>query len=295
MKRGIKICLALAGTLFVLGLTLNLVGAAMGGRRESNQYFEERLENFSWDKTWGPILVNSDGVYIGGKNGIHVDSGGVDIGGANGIHVGHSSGDSHSGRKQLVQSGALTGVTGLDVDIDCGDVWLQEGEELSVCLEWNLDNYTMSYQVEDGVLKVEDETWGSGHLGTLNIDCSAIITVPAGTDLREVKLSTNMGDVEVDAAITAREATLSTDMGDVTCCGLQADQLDAESDMGDVAISLPKGRENYTWELETDLGELTVDGEIRNSGMGKLTDRGGSGKNTVEASSSMGNVEISFS
>ena len=89
MKRGIKICLALAGTLFALGLTLNLVGTAMGGRRESNRYFEDRWEEISYDREWGPILVGSDGIHIGGENGIHVDSGGVSIGGDSGIHVGH--------------------------------------------------------------------------------------------------------------------------------------------------------------------------------------------------------------
>lgn len=295
MKKGIKLCLGLAGILFVLGLTLYLAGAAMGGRRESSQYFEDRWEDFSWDEVWGPIQVNSGGVHIGGENGIHVDSSGVDIGGANGIHVGNSDGSLYSGKKQLVQSGALTGIADLDVDIDCGDIWIQEGEEFSVSLGWNLEHYTMTYRVENGVLKVEDESWESGHLGSLNIDCSAIITIPAGTDLREIKLSTNMGDVGVDAAITAREAKLSTDMGDVTCFGLQADELDAESDFGDVILNLPKEREDYTWEIETELGELSVDGERRNGGMGTISDWGGSGRNSVEASTSLGNVEIYFS
>lgn len=295
MKKGIKLCLALAGSLFALGLVLTLTGTALGGRMESQQYCWERWKDFSWDNRWGSVQVNSDGVHIGGENGIHVDSAGVSIGGEHGLHVGHHDEGEYSGRKQLMESGALTGITAVEVDIDCGDIWVQEGETLSVSLDWNLNNYTMTYQVENGVLKVEDETWGSGHLGTLNIDCSAVITIPAGTDLREVKLSTDMGDVDVDAAITAREATLSTNMGDVTCLGLQADQLDAESDMGDVTLCLPKSREDYSWELKTDLGELTVDGEVQSSGVGKLTDRGGSGKNRVEASSSMGNVEISFS
>ena len=39
MKKAVKICLAMAGTLFVLGLILNLAGTAMGGREESIRYY----------------------------------------------------------------------------------------------------------------------------------------------------------------------------------------------------------------------------------------------------------------
>lgn len=296
MKRGIKICLALAGTLFVLGLTLNLVGAAMGGRRESNRYFQERWDEISHDGDWGPILVGSDGVHIGGANGIHVDSDGVNIGGEHGIHVGHNGVGSYSGEKQLVESGELTGITAVDVDMDCGDVYLREGTEISVSLEWNLEHYTMTYRVENGVLKVEDESWEGVKLGdNFNMDCKATLTIPAGTALDELDLSTEFGDIEVDAAITAKEADLSTSMGDISCRSLQAKELDAKSDMGDVILHLPGGREEYNWDLETNMGTLTVDGQTQSSGMGDIAALGGYGPNYVTAEAAMGDIQVHFS
>lgn len=295
MKKGIKICLVLAGSLLALGLALNLAGAAMGGRRESNQYFEARWEEISHDTGWDSLLVGSDGVHIGGTNGIHVDSAGVNIGGEHGIHVGHHGGSSYSGEKQLVESGELTGITAIEVDVDCGDIWLQEGDTCGVSLDWNLSNYTMSYQVENGVLKVGDESWEGIKWGdNFNIESKVILTVPAGTAVDTLDLSTEFGDIEVDAAITARSAELSTSMGDINCRSLRAGELDAESDMGDVILHLPGGQEEYNWDLETNMGALTVDGQKQSSGMGEISALGGYGPNNVKAQADMGDIQVHF-
>lgn len=295
MRRGIKICLSLAGALFALGLVLHLAGTVMGGRRESNQYFQERWDEISHNGVWGSMLVGSDGVQIGGTNGIHVDSDGVHIGGEHGIHVGHGGGSSYSGEKQVLESGELTGITAVEVDVDCGDVRVREGETWGVSLSWDLSNYAMTYQVQNGVLRVEDESWDGIKWGdNFNMECKAILTVPAGAALDGLDLSTDFGDIEVDAAITATEADLSTSMGDINCRRLQAGELDAESDMGDVTLQLPKTREAYTWKMETAMGELTEDGEKCSGGLGEVAYRSGSGPNLVEAKTDMGDVALLF-
>lgn len=295
MKRAIKICLTLAGALFALGLVLHLAGSAMGGRRESVQYYEDHWENI-FQSGWGHISVNSDGVHVGGENGIHVDSDGVSIGGDHGIHVGHHDGNGYSGKKQLLESGELTGITSIEVDVDCADIWIQEGESTSVSLDWNLSNYTMSYEVKDGVLKVEDESWGSSKaFSDIVISCKVLVTVPSGTVLDRLDLYTDMGDIAVDAAVSAKKVNLSVDMGDISCLGLQAKELEAESALGDIMLHLPGGREDYTWELETSMGELLLDGEEQSGGLGTITNYGGSGKSKVEVTAALGNVEVYFS
>lgn len=301
MKRWIKWCLGTAGVLAVLGLVLHSIGFFLGGREESRRYFEQHWEeNWAdldrWSGTLGQVHVSSDGVHIGGTNGIHVDSDGVNIGGEHGIHVGHHGGGSYSGEKQLVESGELTGITAIEVDVDCGDIWLQEGDACGVSLDWNMSNYAMSYQVENGVLKVEDESWEGTKWGdNFNIESKVILTVPAGTALDALDLSTEFGDIEVDAAITARSAELSTSMGDINCRSLQAGELDAESDMGDVNLHLPGSQEEYNWDLETNMGALTVDGQKQSSGMGEISALGGYGPNNVKAQADMGDIQVHFS
>lgn len=293
MKTITKLCLTVAGVLFVVGLALNQMGDFLGGRAESVQYYEDCWNTFPWTDGWGPIRVSSSGVHLGGENGIHVDSSGVSVGGEKGIRVGHFS--APEGEKTVRESGALTGITAIEADVDCADIRVQEGEAVSVSLSWNLSRYEMHYQVEDGLLKVEDESWGKGGGENLNIDCKVILTVPQGTHLDRLDLSTDMGDIQVDAGLTAEKAELSTDMGDVTSRGLSADEVSAESDLGEVVLHMPGSREDYTWDVGTSMGEILVDGAKRNGGLGDIVDRGGSGEKSIEAYTSLGNIELHFS
>lgn len=289
MKKGIKICLSLAGVLFALGVVLFLTGSALGGRRESTQYFEERWGDLSRNRAWGPILVNSNGVHIGGENGIHVDSEGVDIGGANGIHVGHNSGNPNSEKKQLVQSGELTGITSVEAELSWGDLWIQEGEDFALSLEWNQSGYAMSYQVENGVLRVKDED-GRHKIGdNFTIACKMILTVPAGTELDTLDLSTDMGDIQIDAALTAGEADLSTDLGDVNCRGLLAREMEVQSDLGDVSVTVPSDCEGLSYSLSADLGEVLLNGQTQTNPTHVTAEKE---NYFLEASSSLGNVSL---
>ena len=288
MKRAAKFSLSLAGMLLAVGIICMVSGAVMGGRGETDRYFESHMKDPAWSGLW------HDGIHIGGEDGIHLDSTGVDIGGEHGIHWKHRGGEPVPGTNSTSQNGALKNITAIDVDVDCADVEIREGEDCSVALDWNLNNYSMSWTVEDNELKVTSESWPNVLPNSFDMGCKVAITLPAGTVLEELDLSTNLGDIDVDASFTARTAELSTDLGDVTCRGLQAGELDAESDLGDVELHMPNGREDYSWELETSMGELYLDGEKRSGGLGDIAEHGGSGRNLLEASSSLGNVQVYF-
>lgn len=292
MKKGTKWILGTAGILVAAGLLFLGVGFVMGGGRESRHYYEQRWEELRQDGVRGAVEAGPDGVSIGGENGIRVDSGGVSIGGEHGIHVGHH-GSEYGENKQALESGALTGIREIDVEVDCGDIWLETGEECSVSLDWNLSDYTMSYRVEDGVLKVEDESWGSGKLANgFSVACRVILTVPDNMSLDRLYLSTDMGDISADAAISVNRAELSTDLGDVTCRGLRALELEAESDLGDVAVELPEDCTDPGYSLSTDLGEVYVNGRTEK---GSTAVTKGKGSYFVEAQTSLGNVTLEYS
>lgn len=293
MKGAAKWFLATAGTLLVVGLLLRGVGFALGGRTESRCYFEDIWEDHDWGEgsSWGAIRIAPGEIHIGGENGIHVDGESVDIGGDRGIHVGHRSGNGHSGQELLVESGVLTGVTSIEADLDCGDIRVREGESLTLSLSWNLNNYTMRYQVENGVLKVEDESWGNAKNNQMNIKCEALLTIPAGTALDVLELSTGWGDIEVDAAVTTREADLSTELGDVVCRKLQAIELGVESELGDVTVAVPAECKGLSYSLSTDLGEVRLNGKTqKNPTVVVLSDNG----YYVEAETDLGDVDLEY-
>lgn len=256
MKRFTKWCLILAGLLLSVGIALHAAGAVMGGWAESGSYFAGRWENFT-DRLGnvGSLL----------------------------------------GETQTKESGAIAdAITAIDVDVDCGDIMLRQGESFSVTMEWNLRGFTLDYEIKDGVLKVESDSRSHFLNGISGLKNEVTVTVPAGSALNSLELSTNLGNIEVDAAITVTKADLSTDLGDVECEGVWAAELTAETDLGDVDIRLPGSKGDYLWKLETSLGTLKVDGERQSGDTVSAALRGGKGSNRVNASSSLGDVSLNF-
>lgn len=263
MKRLIKWSLILAGLLLTVGVGLHTAGAVMGGGAESSRYFARHWEDFT--DHWGGIAS----------------------------HWGHM--DGILGETERRDSGALTDpVTAIDVDVDCGDITLREGKCFSVSVAWNFRGFTLDYELEDGVLKVESESRSSFLNGISGLENEVTITVPAGSALDSLELSTNLGDIDVDAACTANETNLSTNLGNVKCVGVWAAELTAESDLGDVDIRLPGSKGDYLWKLSTDLGKLSVDGERQSGSTVGAAIRGGTGKCRVEANSDLGDVSVRF-
>lgn len=259
MKRFAKWCLIVAGVLLALGVGLHAAGAAMGGRAESGAYFAQRWDDVSgrWYRPIGGLL----------------------------------------GTPQTKDSGPITdAISAIDVDVDCGDVILQQGDCFSVSMEWNLRGFTLDYAVENGVLKVESDSKSGFLNGVSGWSNQVTITVPEWTVMKKVELSTNLGDVSMAAAnFYVYEADLSTDLGDVSWSDTQClRELDAETSLGDVDVCLPGSQGDYRWQLETSLGELSVNGETQNGDAPGAELHGGTGECRINASSSLGDVNMSF-
>lgn len=263
MRSATKVLLGTALSLLVVGGTLNAVGAAMGGREESRSAGE---------------------LYIGGERGIHLSSGKMSIGG-----WGEKDGFSDDGTAVI-----LSPFTDLEVNVDLADISVVEGENYAVDLTWGSDYFKLSYQLKDGKLRI----WNEAYDGDLDRDVEGacvIVTLPDGAELGEVDISTDLGSVTWEAAAGARKAELSTDLGSIVCSGLLARELEASSDLGSVDVSLPGPREDFRWELEGSMGQLSLDGETQSGGMGELLVTGGTGEYMVKASADLGSVDVSFS
>lgn len=263
MKAGTKALLGVSLSLLIVGGALNAAGAAMGGREES--------------------LVRGE-LQIGGEKGIRLSPGKVSIG--------------DWGRNELSSDNGtvttLSPFTDLEVDVDLADISVVEGEDYALDLTWESDYFKLSYQLKDGKLKVWNEE-RDGHPDRDVEGACVIVTLPAGAELGEVDISTDLGSVTWEATASARKAELSTDLGSVSCSGLLAGELEGSSDLGSVELLLPGPRKDFRWELEANMGQLSLDGETQSSGMGELLVSGGTGEHIVKASSDLGSVDVSFS
>ena len=136
-----------------------------------------------------------------------------------------------------------------------------------------------------GAVKIEVDT------GDITFDGSAA-GVDAETDVGNVKLLLP-GPAENWAA------QLQTDVGSVTVDGLDQGRqyqsrggqypLDAETDVGNVRLTLPGPAESWAAELQTDVGSVTVDGLDQGR---QYQSRGG--QYPLDAETDTGDVEVEF-
>jgi len=313
MKKPDKRFLMFLAIFFCVGLGLNLVGKAMGGERQIKEIVYSSVDRVIGTGDFGQVYVGSEGIHIGGKNGVHVSQAGIMIGGEHGVIIGPGGvfigglGLSNTGvasvtemedtailggvdKTGLFSDGSEVGYfTELDVDIDLGDVYLVCGDRYSVDVTYkDGQNYRLLWETDGDTLKVWSESdWGFH--GVDSPEATVVVTVRSGAALKNIKLSTDLGDVvaEVDG-VRCVEADLSSDLGDVNCTGLTAHELEAESDLGDVTVGFPQ-QEGVSYEASADLGSLDVMGSHW-SGNGSTSYTASPEKYRVEVHSSLGNV-----
>lgn len=317
MKKLDKRFLLFLAIFFCVGLGLNLVGKVMGGERQIREVIYSNVANVDHlvgTGDYGQVYVGSEGIHIGGKNGVHVSQAGIMIGGEHGVYVGPGGisigglGLGGNGVAQVTaiegeafQSGDKTGLysdgsevgyfTGLDVDIDLGDVYLVCGDTYGVDVSYKAgQNYRLLWEMDGDNLKVWSESdWGFH--GADSPEATVVVTVRSGAALKNINLSTNLGDVvtEVDG-VRCVEANLSSDLGDVYCSGLTAQELEAGSDLGDVNVIFPQW-EGVSYDASADLGNLDV-ASSHWSGKGSTSYTATPQKYFVKVHSSLGDVSL---
>lgn len=186
--------------------------------------------------------------------------------------------------------------TAVEVDLDWGDITLrQEGDLCRVESDWTGNDYTINAWVEKGVLRVEGRQRGGLHLSADGKQTAQVtITVPEGASLRELEVTTGMGDVSLTGGgdgLAVGPLTVESDLGSVTVEGLTAEECEITADLGDLTLMQVSGAE---LELTADLGNVTVqDGTFTGGAItcdGGTVDLSGGLSGTWEITNSMGAV-----
>lgn len=196
-----------------------------------------------------------------------------------------------------------------EVDIEAGlaNVTIVTGEEYAVALTWNSDNgYSLSGTVRNGVLKVTGSRKSPG--STADYSADVTVTVPEGVTLREIDVEVGLGDITLDGVsandvscetglgdvwfwgVTADEASASTGMGDIGWEGALSRETELETGMGDIWVYAAGSADRWSYELNSGLGQVEVDGVS----MGSSARQRGGAAGELEASSGMGDVTVEF-
>lgn len=215
------------------------------------------------------------------------------------------------------------------VEVDVGEIVLQRGERYQCETFWSGSDYAMETTVEDGKLTVVSRVQGKLHFNVQGNDGRVEITVPEDAVLGDVTLDSGIGSITVDGEdglemrtldiraglgdievkdircgtldctagteeirlerLEAEDISGTADMGDISALNVNYQEVEFHADMGNIFLKTQNKESDCIYDLETDLGEVTVNGQSRGT---KAT--GGSGNRSLHMTTNMGDIELEF-
>lgn len=266
----------------------------------------------------GVSIGGQEGIYmgngvfsIGGENGIYVGNGVFSIGGAEGIYIGNGTvsiggsdgltlGSGSYTRNQVpivdsassISSNHSSGVA-LDGDFRVIEANISVGA-LIVTQSGEQFSVTSDASADNECfIESRGDTLyiGDGEAkGDETKSASIFINVPVGSNLEELSLFTDCGSIVVgDLDRKMEKVRLNTSLGDITWNGGVAN-LTAVSNLGDITITVPTNLQDISYDLSTSLGEVLVN--TRAYGDNARYEHIEAPACTVYANSSLGDVSL---
>lgn len=123
---------------------------------------------------------------------------------------------------------------------------------------------------------------------TLTAECGAVNLTSVEADELEADLS--LGDMTATGLAVADRLTVTNSLGSVSLEGELGESVSVTADMGDISAVSSRAEQWYGYELSTDLGEITVNGQNRGTSASQEGETG-----TMELHTDMGGITLRFS
>lgn len=177
------------------------------------------------------------------------------------------------------------------VESDVMDVTIQKGTDYSLSYRTAGKNKP-AYSVKDGVLSVtqkqQKKHWNLGMVS--NKSAAMTITVPEDVALKDVDITSNVGDVDINGIVTERfECEL--DVGDMTAKNAELGESTIDADVGDIEAALVGESDAYDISFDCGVGEATLNGEnVKKNTQIHAADAEGK----IELSADVGDIDVSI-
>lgn len=246
------------------------------------------------------------GITLGGK--LH-DSFGVHYGKGGSFGIGFIDRDDEDYREKI----KLSSFQNLEMDIDLGDITIQQGDELMLYTEdLASDDYEIIQEGDTLKIKSRDDGFHFFSIGFLSRDYHFTITIPKENMLSALTVYSAMGDIDVDD-IYAQDIVLEQSMGDVSLNNTLYQTLDVtqkmgdvdyegkgqgnmtiDNSMGDVSVTLYDQKQYYSYELNASMGTIKT-AEEKTDGISKtIRNHPRHAKYQLDIDCSMGDIELEF-
>lgn len=260
MKRFSKGLFGFAGACFAIGLVMCVLGFALGGRVQNMTLWRSGLEFFHFDFRSLASL---------GSDEPRPSSG--------------------AGRAGVLSDDQAAGVHTLDIDVAAGSVRLREGDAFAVEAsagsagvpeyDWGADNGTFYLRTDDADVLL----WKKS---------AFTVTMPRGTVFRTVRLSTDIGSLELHGISCTEKAEISVGMGSVELEGSLAGGIRVDCGMGSAELRIPRPAD-YGYRIQCGMGSVEL-GEDSFGGLGADTAENTGAPTVFDLECGMGAIEVIF-
>lgn len=211
----------------------------------------------------------------------------------------------------LVTDNNATPFSAVSLDVDLGNVTIAAGDDYGVEIRSWGTGYAVDfwYNNSNDTLYIESNDSDS----FLPTNCGSEITVYvpadirleslyvdldlgdltlAGLDLGYADISLDLGSLTGEALSVTTTFQVEASLGEVVLFGDLGEYVDISADLGSVQLGLSRPISEYCWELEADLGSVTVDGQEQ-----KLVDyevTGGDGNRSIVVDADLGSITLDF-
>ena len=149
----------------------------------------------------------------------------------------------------------------------------------------NVQVETLNIQADLGDITAEGLQAGSA---VLTAECGAVNLTGVEADELEAELS--LGDMTATGLAVADRLTVTNSLGSVSLEGELGESVSVTADMGDISAVSSRAEQWYGYELSTDMGEITVNGQNRGASASQKGEEG-----TMELHTDMGGITVRFS
>lgn len=192
----------------------------------------------------------------------------------------NDEGMTNGGIAVKMDSSKLEAFENLDVSTISAKVEVEEGADYAIQIENRSNSMQLGYSLSGGTLTVEERKTG---ISFINIQSNELkITVPKGVALKQVKIGTVSGKVELEPEdVTADGVTVATTSGGIKVNGIDAAEFDLSSVSGKIEL---EGDATGKVRAKSTSGKVLLQGDLQ----GEITAASVSGHVTIELEGSEG-------
>lgn len=125
--------------------------------------------------------------------------------------------------------------------------------------------------------------------GELTVKCSLGDIYLSDVSAGSAELTNHMGNIDAFELTTSRSLVVDADMGSVDLQGDFQGETDVKNSMGNVTLSLAQPESAYAYDLEVDMGELSINGEAFHRNVS-----GSGSPHSLTAETNMGDLSLWF-